>query len=260
MFEVDPEKIRGSLKSKVFGRRIYFFDKIDSTNNYAWSMAEKGEEEGAVVLARVQELGRGRMNREWFSPAGGLWFSIILRPKLSALEAEKITLMAGVSVAESIKELYGLDVKLKWVNDVLIKDKKICGILTESSIVGERLEFVILGVGLNANVYFFPNNLINAATSLAIELRRPVDLNELMINLLKHLEENYELLERDKGLGVIRKWKIFSNSLGRMVKVYVDGEAYTGLALDLDDNGFLILELMSGHRIKIKTGTCRYLE
>ncbi|RLG61116.1 biotin--[acetyl-CoA-carboxylase] ligase [Candidatus Geothermarchaeota archaeon] len=260
MSEIDISFLRNNLKTKLIGKEIIFFEKIDSTNRKAWEMAEKGAPEGTVIIAEQQERGVGRMGKRWFSPRGGLWFSVILRPPLGVNECQKITLMAGVAVADFLKELYGLKAKLKWVNDVRVKGKKISGILTEMSTIGEKLDFVILGIGVNINISRFPRELADIATSVEMELKKKVSINEAIIALVENLEEEYRLLVKGFSSNLIEKWRRLSDTLGRFVEIRYDKKTFKGIAVDVDENGFLILKVKSNRIIKITTGTCRYLD
>ena len=259
MLDMDPREIQRNLKTERFGRKIFFFDEIESTNQYAWKLAEKGEVEGTIVLAKSQYKGRGRMGREWFSPKGGLWLSVILKPFLKINVAEKVTLMAGVSIVEVINELYGLAAKLKWVNDVLVNQRKVAGVLTESSVVNDRINFMVLGIGVNVNVTQFPQELKDIATSISLELGKLVNLNEFSSKLLEKLELNYKSMCKSEIAKIVEKWKKYSATLGRFVEIYSNGEKLTGKAIDIDEEGFLILELESGEKIKVLTGTCRHV-
>lgn len=260
MSEISPQLLVEALKTKTLGRKIIYFERLNSTNETAWDLASKGEEEGAVIIAKIQEKGKGRLGRSWFSPEGGLWLSFILKPSLKISEVNKITLMAGVSIAESIREKYDLDARLKWVNDVLIHGKKISGILAESSITGRKVNFVILGIGVNVNIVHFPTELRKIATSLAIELGKHVSITDFTLTLISRLEKNYLALKRRRGSAkIINKWKKYSDTIGRNVEVSCDSEIYRGEAIDLDRNGFLILKKTSGELVRVATGTCRYL-
>lgn len=259
MPEINPAFLKNGLRTKTFGKKIIFLDRVDSTNRYAWKLAELGEDEGTIVLAKVQEEGKARMDRKWFSPEGGLWFSVILRPSLKAYVAERVMLMAGVSIVESIRELYDLDARLKWVNDVLINSKKVSGVLAETSITGKKLDFVILGIGVNVNIDSFPEDLEEKATSIKLELGRDVSINELAIDLIMKLENNYRLIWK-KASEIAGKWRRYSDTIGRFVEIVHNEERLRGKAVDIDENGFLVLRLESGELVKVTIGTCYYLE
>jgi len=174
--------------------RILHYDALDSTNDQAISFAREGAQEGTVVVAEFQKKGRGRFERTWLSPRGkGLLFSIILRPKLKASEAPILTHWAALSVSESLQFNFNLPAKLKKPNDVLIKGKKICGILTESSGVKQKLEYVVLGIGLNVNST--AKELLETATSIFIETKKKVGKEPLMLDILERFRTQYEKVQ-----------------------------------------------------------------
>lgn len=219
-------------------------------------MAKEGADEGTVVVVREQNRGRGRLGRVWLSPLGGLWFSIILRPEVDLMEAPKVTLLAAVAVAKALCELYNLNASIKWPNDILIGGKKVAGILTEASAEGRKLAFIILGIGINANVDVasFPDNLLMPATSLTAELAREVDLPLLLQACLKHLEVEYVLFKERRFAEVLEHWRELSAVLGKKVKVISPSETLVGRASDIDQSGALILQLDSGEKRVIQAG------
>jgi BirA family biotin operon repressor/biotin-[acetyl-CoA-carboxylase] ligase len=146
------DKLQEGLRTKRLGKRVFYTRGVDSTNEWAKKLAKLGAEEGTVTMAEIQTVGHGRLGREWFSPEGGLWFSVVLRPKLCASEAIGLVFAAGLAVAEVLREAYGLPVETKWPNDVLVHGKKICGILCEMNTTGNVVVFVVVGMGVNVNV------------------------------------------------------------------------------------------------------------
>jgi len=243
--KINVGQLQDDLRTKRLGRSILFCHEIGSTNEWAKELATYGAQEGTVVIAETQTNGRGRLDREWHSPVGGLWFSLILRPKLHPTEAVKLTFVAGLAVTKVLHEIFGLDVETKWPNDVLVNGKKICGILTEMNTTGESVNFVVVGVGVNANFDVekaFPKELIGVATSLENELRRKVRLEELFGCLLEKLENLYELLINEGFNPILREWKGYAGFLGRLVDVTSATERLTGLALDVDHDGALVIK------------------
>jgi len=237
------------LCTKRLGKYILFSHEVDSTNKLAKELAMYGAHEGTVVIAETQTRGRGRLDREWASPTGGLWFSIILRPKLRPAEAVKLTFVAGLAVAEVLGETFGLKAETKWPNDVLVNGRKICGILTEMNTTGETVNFVVVGIGVNANFdveKVFPESLRKIATSLENELGRKVQLGELFRALLERLENLYELSLREGFNPILKEWKNYAGFLGRQVEVISPVEKLRGLALDVNHEGALIVELEDG--------------
>ncbi len=250
-----PSEIKHGLKAGILGREIISYKKVDSTNTVAYSLAEKGMKEGAVVLADEQTAGKGRHGRAWTSPPkSGIYLSCILRPGIAPNEIAGITLMAAVAVAKSIRELSGLDALIKWPNDILISGKKVCGILTEIKAEQDGVEFVILGIGLNVNTK--ARHLPRGATSIREETDRKEDLSrvEFTKRILERLETEYMLM-KNKGFGpVIEEWKALSAMLGTRVKVALPNRTVEGLAHDVDSSGALVVRLDSGVLEKVLSG------
>ena len=273
MFEALPKreriqasKVKELLRTKSLGRAILYFGDLTSTNELAKELAVRGVSEGTVVVAETQTKGKGRFKREWASPRNGLWFSIILRPKVQPERAPKLTLLASVAVAKTINRLYGLKTEIKWPNDVLINQKKVCGILTEGRVSGKTLGFAILGIGINANfnIAAFPTHLKEAATTLREELGRKVEREILLCEVLAEIESYYELLRRGRFEVILDDWRELAYLLGAYVEIDCDGKRIQGWAVDVDDAGALIVRLkdkslsrvVSGDVVKIVPKTC----
>jgi len=251
-----PSELRYKLETKAFGRAIHYFKEIESTNTKAKELAYAGASEGTLVIAERQTGGRGRREREWFSPYGGICFSLILRPQISPLEISRITLLAGVSAVQAIEKISGFESEIKWPNDVLVNGKKVVGILTEMETEADTIHFVVLGIGINANIEAadFPQGLRESATSLRIILGKKVDRRQLAGYLLKKLEDNYNQLENNNFSDILRSWKRSSAILGFRVRVETVGRAIEGKAVDVNDQGALIVETDSGATETIWSG------
>jgi BirA family biotin operon repressor/biotin-[acetyl-CoA-carboxylase] ligase len=222
-------------------------------------LAGEGAPEGTVVIALEQRLGRGRMNRTWFSPKGGLWFSLLLRPSIPPKDLHKLTLLLGVAVATTLVS-FGVKASLKWPNDILIDHKKVCGILLEASTDTDRVEYVIAGVGMNVNnsLADFSEEIRNLAISLKEVMGTKIDRAELFSRLLKNIEDLY-LEASERGFSsVISIWRSLSCTLGQMVEVHLLTGTLTGLALDIDEDGSLILKCEDGVR-KVYSGDVVFL-
>ncbi len=249
MAKIDADKLQEGLNTKNFGKKIVFLHEATSTNDFAKELANYGADEGTVVLAENQSAGKGRLGRVWLSPRGGLYFSIILKPKIKISDAVKLVFVASLAVAESIRNLYGLKVETKWPNDVLVDGKKVCGILAETSSIGERLKFVVLGVGVNVNLNVekaFPKELQESATSLQDMLGRKVEIEKLFKKLLERLERLYTLFLKNGFTQILEKWKKFASFLGCQVEVSSDSQKWSGTALDVEEDGSLSLKLENG--------------
>ncbi|MDD5464824.1 MAG: biotin--[acetyl-CoA-carboxylase] ligase [Candidatus Omnitrophica bacterium] len=248
-----PFEISRNLHTKFIGKKIHYFDYLASTMNLAMQLGMQGAGDGALVLAESQTKGRGRLGRSWFSPKyKGIYLSLILRPKLAPAVSPILTLLSAVSICEAVKNVAGLDAQIKWPNDVFIHNKKFAGILTEMNAEVDKVNFVVIGIGLNVNND--KKSLITQATSLKEQLGHPVSRLMLLQELLRRIENNYFLLE-DKGSKVIiDKWRNFSSTLGRHVKVYCQDKHIEGCAVDIDHDGALLVRKASGIIQKISSG------
>lgn len=180
----------------MIGSKIYSYESLSSTNTFAFQLAENGEEEGTVVACEQQSYGRGRGKRRWLSPKGkGILISIILRPKVSPAVCGRLSQLAAVAVGRAIHRITGLRTTFKWPNDLLLNNKKVCGILCEMSTKSEKLEFAIVGIGVNVNT--MGKGLVRGATSLKMELGRSIKRPRLFKEILRSLEEEYILFKKN---------------------------------------------------------------
>ncbi len=246
-------EVSRGLNTKFIGRKIYYFDVLTSTMNAAMQLGIKSAPEGALVLAESQTKGKGRLGRSWFSPKyKGIYLSLLLKPEILPASASILTLLAAVSICQAIKEITGLDAEIKWPNDILIGHKKLGGILTELSAEMDKINFVIIGIGLNVNND--KKTLVSAATSLKEQKKENINRISLLQEILRKIEANY-LLFREKGAQpIIEKWREYSITLGRRVKVYCHKEHIEGEALDIDRDGGLLVRKDSGLTAKVMAG------
>ncbi|MCC7557141.1 MAG: biotin--[acetyl-CoA-carboxylase] ligase [Methanobacteriaceae archaeon] len=257
-----PYEIKRNLNTDFIGKKIYYYQEVDSTNELAKELAENGAEDGTLIIAQTQRRGKGRHGKKWISPSGGIWMTIILRPTISPEKAPLLTLVTGVAVAETIKEQTGLDVKIKWPNDILIDEKKVCGILTEAHARYNTLDYVIIGIGIDANVdiELFPQELRNGATSIKQELEREISYVELVQRFLEKFEDFYFEFNEDKFPEILRKWRKYSKTIGSYVEVHKKlGKVVRGEAVGINKKGALILELDDGTLRKVFSGECIHL-
>jgi len=243
-----PDLVRKRLKGGVFGKRVYHFFKTDSTNRVAMELGYAGEPEGAVVLAEEQTAGRGRAGRTWHSERGaGLYVTLLLRPKLSPVQAPLLTMLAGLSAHTAVLAQTGLAAELKWPNDLLIGGKKICGILTEMHAEPSAVRFVIVGIGINVNQEKFPGELAATATSLRRETGRSYSRLELLVKLLAQFETDYNRFLREGAPYVVERFELISSfARGRRVRVETGTETYLGTTDGLSAEGLLIVKRDSG--------------
>lgn len=253
-----PEEIRFYLKTRALGRHVFVFPSTDSTNRVALDMGRKGAPHGQAIFAEAQTAGRGRLGRTWNSPAGkGIYLSLILRPKLDLSQVSKLTLAAAVAVAETLEALGIRSAQIKWPNDLLIKNRKVCGILTELVAEADRVECVILGIGLNVNTA--QSDLPPHATSLKLETGHDLDRNLLAAELLNRLESRLEQVTGPAWNKTRAAWNQRSAVKGKSVKVTTLNDAVQGVAQDLDPSGALLVKTREGIK-KVYSGdvlSCR---
>ncbi len=256
-----PSEIRSRLATKWMGKKIHYFHSIDSTNSKAYQLAAQGAEEGEVVVAESQQEGRGRLERRWFSPAFlNLYLSVILRPQIPPHQASLITLMAAVAAANAIERYSGLLPRIKWPNDILLRDRKVAGLLNEIHSETDRIHFVILGIGVNLNMdeKMFPKEIRGAATSLKKEMGQTVSRKTFLQFLLAEVEKWYATFLKEGGAPVLKAWRDRAKIKGMKIKVNSFGETLRGVAFDIDSDGALILETKDGKRKRIVAGDVEY--
>lgn len=265
------EGIKNCLATSFIGTDIYLFDAIDSTNDHAHKLAKEGAKEGTVVLSESQSKGKGRLGRTWFSPSGtNIYLSVILRPQMPTSQITLLTFAAAIAVAKAIRDVTGLDADIKWPNDILIKGKKVAGILSEmktdknpplppftkGGVGGLSVKFSIIGIGINVNLdkKDIPLELIDKATSIKIESNSAIDRKNLICRVLENLEKWYNLFERNEANDIIKEWKSLAITIGRDVKVQSGNSFVEGRAVDIDENGALLIKDRNGVIQKVLSG------
>jgi BirA family biotin operon repressor/biotin-[acetyl-CoA-carboxylase] ligase len=234
--------------------RIHYFTEIGSTMDVARELAKKGAKEGTIVIAEAQTRGRGRLRREWLSPEGGIYFTVILRPRISPVYAPRINLMAAIAVAATIRKLFELNAELKWPNDILIAGRKVCGILAEMDAEMDVVNFVNVGIGINANNSV--TQFEKPATSLKDALGRKISRKEFLSALLVEIERRLPLLMKAE---LLKEWKKLSATLNKDVRIMSLGEEVVGRAIDIDATGALILRKKDGSLTTVLVGDCIHL-
>ena len=257
-----PSLVRPELGDNEIGRRIVHYFRVDSTNTVAAEMAAKGETHGTVVVAEEQTAGRGRLGRSWYSEkTSGIYASVILRPPLAPAAAPVLTLVAGLAAHQALSSVTGLPVDIRWPNDILLRGKKLGGILTEMSAEMDRLHTVVIGIGLNINHRAMPGELKDVATSLRIEGGRPYARVPVFVALLKELERYYRLLLADGSAAVTRRWAAASTfAEGKRVRVRTTSGEYEATTAGLETSGALRVRrddgraqsLVSGEIVEVK--------
>lgn len=252
-----PAEIETGLTSSRIGRRLVCFRETDSTNDVAFRLAEEGAEEGTVVVAEAQRRGKGRLGRRWESPAGvNLYCSVILRPPVLPPRAAQLTFLSSVAVARAIEATTPLHPFIKWPNDLLLNGRKVAGLLNEMSAETEKVNFIVLGIGVNINMRSdqFPADLRHPATSLLIEGGKPVSRLAFTRALLEALDALYAAY-LDHGYGPVREeWLARCNFLGRQVRVSFQENELTGSAQGIDEDGALLVKLPTGKVERVLAG------
>ncbi|TDF99378.1 biotin--[acetyl-CoA-carboxylase] ligase [Paenibacillus piri] len=259
--KLEPELIGRMLKTELLGRPVHYYEQLGSTQTLAHELAREGAPEGTLVIAERQTAGRGRMGRKWHSPKGkGLWMSMVLKPRIPLQFAPQLTLLVAVALCRAIRQVTSLPAGIKWPNDLLIGGKKISGILSESISEDEHPLYVIVGVGISANLREddYTEELKAVATSLQIESGKPVDRMELLCRFLEELESLYALFHQ-QGFGPIKLlWEALSVSLNRRVRNQTANGLIEGTAIGLDDSGALTVRLDDGTETKWYSGTIEF--
>ncbi|MDI6786336.1 MAG: biotin--[acetyl-CoA-carboxylase] ligase [bacterium] len=258
---IKPFDITRGLKTNYIGKNIHYLKRTSSTNEEAKKLAKLHEAEGTLIIAEVQNKGKGRFNRHWFSPQGGIWASLILRPTISSKQIPLITLIVGIAICEAVREITKKEATLKWPNDCLIKGKKFSGILLESQKIKNVLEYLVVGFGVNVNINkeLFPKDLENIATSLNEELGKKISRIDLIKLILENIEHLYEIIKKGGIEEIKRRWKYFSDTIGREVSVMTPKEIIKGRALDINDEGALIISQNHNKIITVYSGDLEYL-
>lgn len=239
-------EIQRGLKARVLGKDIRCFRSVCSSNSVAQRCALRGVEEGTVIIAGRQTAGRGRLGRSWVSPAKvGVYLSVVLRPAIPPMQAPGLSLVAALAVTETIREYPGLPAQIKWPNDVVIGDKKVAGVLTELSAEVDRVNFVVVGIGLNANhgARDFPGELVDKATSLRIEQGCHVNRVRLVQGVLAHLEKRYHQYLKSglaEQLDLIRS---YSSIMSKQVCFLHGSRSQSGVVVDIAGDGSLLVKV-----------------
>lgn len=249
-------EVADGLKTKYIGNEIIFLKKVDSTNEEIKRHAAKDAEEGLVAVAEQQLLGKGRLGRAWTSPKGtGLWFSILLRPEISPYYVAGITLASGLAVCKAIREFTGCNAKIKWPNDVICGNKKICGILTEMTAEADKINYVVVGIGINVNTTDFPVDIENKATSLYIETGEEIPRAKLLQKVLAQFENYIEMfLDDSQTDAMLSEYVELCATIDRTVSTVRNNTKITGKAIGIGKSGELKVRLPDGQVISVTSG------
>lgn len=259
---LSESEIQSWLHTKWLGRPICYLDEVDSTNTQAKRIAEEtgSEGHGTVVVADMQTSGRGRRGRSWSSPHGtGIFFTILLKPEIEISNAPMLTLVKALATAVGIRELTGLDAKIKWPNDIVVNGKKVVGILTELSAQIDYVNHIVIGTGINVHQSEFPEEIAKTATSLDLELHREgrqleLPRAKLLAMVLGHFENYYEIFLKTQELSALaEEYNSLLANCGRKVRVLDPQGEYEGQAIGIDNRGELLVEREHGI-VKVSSG------
>lgn len=244
-------QIKRNLKTKTIGQVVYFKESLDSTQNFLKNLAREGASEGAVVIARKQNKGKGRMGRSWFSPEGGVYLSCLLKPKNILLEdITQIALTATLSCCEAIEKITSLSLSVKWPNDIFLEGKKLGGILCETEIESGKIKFVTVGIGININTKKLPPE----ATSLFLSTKKKFSRSLVVKEILGRIEDFYFGLESGKSKEFFKGWQERCFLWGSRIRVKILDKVVEGEAVGIDSKGCLLVRRDSGLVDKISSG------
>jgi len=246
--------IADQIHTKWAGKTVHFVRETDSTNLWIKRLAKEGAPEGTLALAEFQSAGRGRLGRSWEVPEGtSVMMSILLRPKFEPQYAPMLTLVMGMAVAKAVKK-FGFDVSIKWPNDVVVSHKKICGILTEMGVRDGKIDYAVIGVGINVNIREFPDEMADKATSLYLESGREFDRSQIPGLVMEAFEEYYEKFAATCDLsGLKEEYESILANYNQPVRVLAK-EPYEGVARGITDGGELLVEKTDGTIVAVSAG------
>ncbi len=239
--KLDIIEIKRGLGTRVLGQRMVYHESVGSTNDIAKQLAEAGEAEGTLVITDEQTAGRGRLGRTWIAPArSSILMSLILRPALAPHQIARVTMAVSLGACDGIRDETGLDARIKWPNDILLKGKKCAGILSEAGTVGDQVEYVVVGLGVNVNFSIASAaGVPRGATTISDELGRAISRERLTQALVRETERYYTRLQAGEDLRT--EWKSRMITLGKRVRAELGHEVEEGIAEDVDEDGALLL-------------------
>ena len=242
-----PWEICDGLKTKFLGKRVYYFDILDSTQNFAIELASKKIEDGALVISEKQTHGRGRLDRKWVSPSGGIWLSLILHPEFEISISTLFPLITSLALAIAIEKILKIKPKLKWPNDVTVNDKKVAGILVDASVESGKIDYLVLGVGINFKINPIEVEKMIKHTANYYGVTSLLKKNEttnpikLVQKFLLELEKLYQIsLKKDPSF-LIQEWTKRSSTIGKSITIKLPDEKVSGKALRIDGDGALVI-------------------
>ncbi len=241
---IEIEEVCNTTK---IAKEVYFYEQTDSTNNCIRKLAKEGKKEGVVAVAEIQTAGKGRRGKGWQSPKGtGIWMSMLLTPNITPPEAPVLTLLAGLAVCRAVRQQTGLTAMIKWPNDILISNKKICGILTELYAEMDSVHFVITGIGINVNTEVFPDELQKTATSLKIEKGESISRKNMIKAVIEEFEKIYLQYEKECSFLPFREeYKKYCINIGKELQI-LSKQPFIAKGVDITEQGELLVQKQTG--------------
>lgn len=245
---ITASEILSRNQASWVGKSIEYFEVTDSTNQRIYDFAEKGREEGLLAVAEEQTGGKGRRGRSWVSPPGtGIWMSLLLRPKVEPQKASMVTIVAALAMTKAMEKITGMEIRIKWPNDVVLNGKKVCGILTEMSAELEEIHYIIVGIGINANTESFPEDIQDRATSIYLESGKKVERAAFIAEFCVQFEQYYERFLEMGNLAFLKEeYESYLINIGREVKIIKKKEERVRKALGINELGELIVAKSDG--------------
>lgn len=249
-------ELESSMDTRWIAKKIVCFDKTDSTNIQARKLAEAGAPHGTLVVAEQQNGGKGRRGRYWESPAGvGIWMSVLLRPQINPVSASMLTLIMALAASKGIYEATGLKAEIKWPNDLVLNKKKICGILTEMNTELMEIQHVVIGIGINANLEGFPEELKETATSLYLETGEKYQRSRIIAKTMEALEEYYDIFVKTEDMsGLMDEYNRSLVNLGKEVCVLDPAGEFWGISAGINEKGGLMVKLADESVVEVISG------
>ena len=240
-----PWEITRDLKTKLIGKRVYYFEEIDSTQNFAQNIAADKKENGTIIIAEKQTSGRGRLDRKWTSPKGGIWFSLIIHPKFDVSSSTLIPILSAVALSKSIKSVLGIETEVKWPNDITMNGKKVAGVLVDASFQTNSIDYLILGIGINFDIDAkkLEKRLTKTPNFYGIDSLRGKENKTPPKTLLKEFLLQFEknLFQLDKGekSTIVKEWTKRAAGIGKKITINTSNGKISGISQGIDNDGAL---------------------
>ena len=240
-----PWEITENLKTKVMGKRVYYFEEIDSTQNFAQKIASDSREDGTIIIAERQTAGKGRLDRKWTSPKGGIWFSLIIHPKFEVSSSTLVPIAGAVALSKSIKSILGIETSVKWPNDITVNGKKVAGMLVDASFQANNIEYLILGIGINFDIderklgkkLKSSSNFYGVSSLRERNDKTPPKL--LLKEFLLQFEKVLSQLNKGEKSKIVKEWMKRAEGIGKKITINTSNEKILGISHGIDNDGAL---------------------